>query len=89
MRASKKFTNEIGNPIRVLVEETTDTGVNHETKRRAKFDAIRIILEGPTSVSENTITRQEAVELLTALAQVLEGESSDITVSNMPTAQRK
>lgn len=70
-RASKKFVNEIGNPISVLVEETRDTGTNAETKKKSSFDAIRIVITGPTSMSENTLTRQEAVELLGCLKSVL------------------
>jgi|GEM_PF-4689379 len=70
-RATKKFVNEIGNPISVLVEETRDTGTNAKTKERSSFDAIRIVITGPTSMSENTLTRQEAVELLRCLEQVL------------------
>jgi len=70
-RAAKKFVNEIGNPISVLVEETRDTGTNAKTKERSSFDAIRIVITGPTSMSENTLTRQEAVELLRCLERVL------------------
>lgn len=35
------------------------------------FDAVRIVIEGPTSVSENTITRKEAEVLLSSLLRVL------------------
>lgn len=71
MRSARRFTNEIGNPIRVLVEETVDTGTNHETGRRYRFPAVRLVVEGPTSVSENTLTRGEAEELLACLLRVL------------------
>ncbi len=70
-KATRRFTNEIGNPIRVLVEETQDTGTNHETGASSSFDAVRIVVEGPTSVSENTLTRGEAEELLNCLLRVL------------------
>jgi hypothetical protein len=70
-RVAKRFTNEIGNPISIRVEETTDTGVTASTgKKSSKFDAIKIVIEGPTSISENTITRQEAAELLACLKQL-------------------
>jgi len=72
MRAARRFTNEIGNPIRVLVEETRDTGTNAETGVRSSFDAVRLVVVGPTSVSENTLTRQEAEVLLDCLRRVLE-----------------
>jgi len=64
------FTNEIGNPIHIRVEETQDTGENAKTKKRSTFDAVHIVIEGPTSTSENTLTRQEAAELLRCLRQI-------------------
>lgn len=70
-KVAKRFTNEIGNPISIRVEETTDTGVTASTgKKSGKFDAIKIVIEGPTSISENTITRQEAAELLACLKRL-------------------
>ena len=68
--ATSVFTNEIGNPIRVRVEETKDTGTNAKTQKRSTFDAVKIVIEGPTSISENTLTRQEAFELLRCLQQM-------------------
>lgn len=65
------FDNEIGNPIHVRVEETRDTGTNARTGKRSEFDAVHIVIEGPTSTSENTLTRMEAQELLRCLRQVV------------------
>jgi hypothetical protein len=64
------FRNEIGNQIHIRVEETQDTGTNAKTKKRSTFDAVHIVIEGPTSTSENTLTRQEAAELLRCLQQI-------------------
>lgn len=68
-RVSKRFTNEIGNPIYISVEAVKDTGTNAKTGKRSTFDAVKITVEGPTSTSENTLTRQEAAELLSCLAR--------------------
>lgn len=65
------FINEIGNTIQIKVEETKDSGVNEKTKKRSTFDAVKIVIIGPTSTSENTLTRQEAAELLRCLRQVV------------------
>ena len=70
-RASRRFVNEIGNRISVLVEETKDTGTTESTGKKAEFDAVRIVVTGPTSTSENTLTRREAVELMRCLGRVL------------------
>lgn len=68
--ATSQFTNEIGNPIRIRVEETKDAGTNAKTQKRSTFDAVKIVIEGPTSISENTLTRQEAFEMLRCLQQM-------------------
>ena len=75
LRSARRFTNEIGNPIRLVVEETTDTGTNAETGRRYRFEAVRLVVEGPTSLSENTLTRDEAEVLLDCLLRVLRPEA--------------
>lgn len=54
-----EFYNEIGNEIFISVEKTKD--INSEKKK--KFDAVKITIEGPNSVSDNTITNREAIEL--------------------------
>lgn len=68
-RVTRRFTNEIGNPISILIEETEDTGKNHRTGKESTFPAVRIVVTGPTSMSENTLTQQEATELLACLAR--------------------
>lgn len=55
----ENFYNEIGNEISISVDKTRD--VNEEKQKR--FDAVKITIEGPNSVSENTITNREAIEL--------------------------
>ena len=70
-QSTRNFVNEIGNEIQVHVEEGQDTGTNAETGARSQFDAIRIVVTGPTSTSENTLTRQEAEVLLECLHRVL------------------
>jgi hypothetical protein len=70
-RVTRRFRNEIGNSITVAVEETEDTGTRADSGEDATFDAVRIVIEGPTSVSENTITRKEAEVLLSSLLRVL------------------
>ena len=67
----RQFVNEIGNPIRITVMKTHDRGTNHETGRHYGFPAVRIVVEGPTSVSENTLTHGEAEKLLDCLLKVL------------------
>jgi hypothetical protein len=64
------FRNELGNPIHISVKETQDKGTNAKTQKAFVFDAVKIVIKGPTSVSENTITRQEAAELLRCLRQI-------------------
>ena len=55
----ENFYNEIGNEISISVDKTRD--VNEEKQKI--FDAVKITIEGPNSVSENTITNREAIEL--------------------------
>ena len=68
-RVTKRFTNEIGNPISISVTATKDTGTSEKTQKRSTFDAVKIVITGPTSTSENTLTRQEAAELLACLSK--------------------
>ena len=72
-RAGLRFTNEIGNKIRIIVEQTRDTGTSESTGEEHVFDAIKIVVVGPTSTSENTLTRREAEVLYDCLRRVLEG----------------
>ena len=76
-RVARRFTNEIGNSIRVVVEETRDTGTNAQTGETSSFDAVKLVVIGPTSTSENTLTLREAQVLLDCLQRVLEPEDRD------------
>jgi len=72
MRSRRKklienFYNEIKNEISISVEKTKD--MNKEKKK--KFDAVRITIEGPNSVSDNTITNMEAVKLNDLLTEFI------------------
>lgn len=57
MRSETSFTNELGNEISISVEVTEDSAT--------------IVIAGPTSVCENTLTRLEAAVLLDQLRQAL------------------
>ena len=57
----KTFTNELGNQVTVDVAEKVINGV----------DGILIRMEGPTSRTENEITRMEAKVLFDQLKEVL------------------
>ena len=63
------FENEIGNKITVKIKNVKDTGVNHKTSDKYKFDAVNIKLIGPTSVSDNTITYKEAKQIYKGLGK--------------------
>jgi len=76
-RVARRFTNEIGNPIRVVVEETRDTGTHAQTGKKSSFDAVKLVVIGPTSTSENTLTLREARVLLDCLQRVLTPDSVD------------
>ena len=61
------FKNEIDNKISVKIKNVKDTGTNHKTGDKYKFDAVNIQLIGPTSTLENTITYKEAKEIYKGL----------------------
>ena len=65
------FKNEIGNNIIIRIKNKKDTGTNFKTKEEFKFTGVSISIEGPSSVSENVITNQEAEELYMALDKFL------------------
>ena len=67
----KRFKNEIGNKIIIKIKTKRDTGTNFETKEKIKFSGVSISIEGPESVSENIITREEAEELCSTLEKFL------------------
>lgn len=60
----KKFTNELGNEITITIsEETID-----------RVEGVLIQIEGPTSTSENHITRLEAEMLKNELDAFMAGK---------------
>jgi hypothetical protein len=65
------FKNELGNKITIIIKNKRDTGTNFKTKEEFKFTGVSISIEGPSSVSENVITNQEAEELYMALDKFL------------------
>ena len=65
-----KFTNELGNDITIDIKRVKDTGTNSKGEKE-EFEAIEIMMEGPTSTSTNTITHKEAMELYKALGEFL------------------
>lgn len=60
-KSEETFTNELGNEIQILVEGKEVDGV----------PGIAITLHGPTSTSEQFITRMEAEKLQTHLGKIL------------------
>lgn len=66
-----KFINEIGNTIIIKIKKHNDYGINYKTKEKKKYNGVSISIIGPTSMSENEITLQEAKELYKLLGQFL------------------
>ena len=64
------FKNELGNDITIDIKRVKDTGTNSKGEKE-EFEAIEIMMEGPTSTSTNTITKKEAMELYKALGEFL------------------
>ena len=62
-----RFTNEIGNHILIKIKHTNDEGINHKTKEKISFEGVKILIRGPTSDTENILTRMEAYELYRSL----------------------
>ena len=65
------FINEIDNPIKIKIKNKKDTGTNYKTKKKFTFTGVSISIQGPTSESENIVTKKEAEELYNALKQFL------------------
>lgn len=65
------FKNEIGNKIDIKIKNVKDTGKNNRSDKKFRFDAVNIQIIGPTSVSENTITYEEAKKLNRLLNEFL------------------
>ena len=69
--ASATFTNELGNRIRVCVKSARSSAVEYKTGKSVKFTGVGIAITGPTSMSENIVTRREAEELFYMLKKFL------------------
>jgi hypothetical protein len=65
------FTNELENKIKIKIKNQQDLGVNYKTQQKIKFNGISISIIGPTSVSENVITLEEAIQLHKCLGEYL------------------
>lgn len=76
-QSTQNFVNEIGNEIEIHVDQVQDTGTNAQTGVKSQFDAIRIVVTGPTSTSENTLTLREAQVLLDCPRRVTTPDSGD------------
>ena len=69
------FKNELGNKITIEIKSVKDSGTNSKGKKE-EFEAVEIMIEGPTSTSTNTITQKEALELYKALEKFLKNKNS-------------
>ena len=78
----EKFYNELDNKITLSIESVDD--VNKKKKQR--FDAIKIILECPESLSENTITNLEAIKMRDMLDEFI--DSNNISKSIVKDASK-
>jgi hypothetical protein len=58
-----EFTNELGNDIKIKVEKDRKDGL--------QYYYVNIVMEGPSSVAENTITEMEAKELKKILNNII------------------
>ena len=65
------FINELNNKIKIKIKNQKDFGVNYKTQQKIKFDGISISIIGPTSVSDNVITIEEAIQLHKCLDEYL------------------
>jgi hypothetical protein len=66
------FINEIGNKITIKIKEQKSVGSNRKTGKEIKFNGVSILIRGPTSESENVITKEEAKQLMDCLKQFLD-----------------
>lgn len=65
------FINEIGNHIKIKIKNKKDTGINYKSKEKITFSGVSILIQGPTSESENIVTKREAEEMYYALKKFL------------------
>jgi hypothetical protein len=63
------FTNEFKNKIKIVVKNKQDTIIIN--KKKHKFTGVSIFIGGPTSETENIITRKEAQVLYKQLSKYL------------------
>ncbi len=61
--SSSEFTNELGNDIKIKAKKERRDGL--------EYYYLNLIIEGPTSVSENIITEMEAKELKNILNEII------------------
>ena len=64
------FINELGNKIKIKIKSQKTNGINKD-KKKIEFTGINISIIGPTSISENIITRREAEKLYSELKSFL------------------
>jgi len=72
MKRQHTFINEIGNRISIQIAKQKDVGINSQTKRKRKFNGIKITMNGPTSQMTNEITIYEAIVLHKLIGDLLE-----------------
>lgn len=68
---TKKFINEIGNPITIKIKRKNDIGTNAKSGKKIKIRAVNVSMIGPFSKSENIMTWDEALELNSALSSFI------------------
>ena len=66
-----KFVNEIGNNITIKIKNKNGYATNYKTKDKIKYIGCEIIMKGPTSISTNEITMDEAKQLYNMLKEYL------------------
>ena len=65
------FTNEIGNKIKIKINKYKGIGTNAKSKEKISYKGIKISIIGPHSISENEITKEEAIHLYNYLGLFL------------------
>jgi len=69
------FINEIGNSIEICVNHVAQNpGKNYLTNKTIDVGGVDIIMIGPTSMTQNTVTPMEAQRLYFCLKHFLEPE---------------
>ena len=65
------FKNIYTSIFLIKIKNKKDTGRNYKTNEKFTFTAVSILIQGPTSESENIVTRQEAEEMYECLRKFL------------------